>query len=116
MNRFVLIALTAAACSPPPVPGSAECPNDLASSCPSPQLSYRVHVEPLVRSKCLACHVAGGQASSQPLDSYAAVFERRTHVLAHVYGCEMPPVGAPALTLSERAVLLGWLVCDAPEE
>ncbi|MGZ3454192.1 MAG: hypothetical protein ACXVEF_31595 [Polyangiales bacterium] len=49
-----------------------------------------------------------------PLDGYSAIFARRTTVLTQVYSCKMPQEGEPALSADERAKLLMWLVCKAP--
>jgi len=37
-------------------------------------------------------------------------------VLTQVYSCRMPQPGAAPLTEAERAALLGWLVCGAPND
>jgi len=70
-------------------------------------------VAPIVEARCLDCHSPGGKAESTPLSEYAQIFAIRTTVLTRVYGCKMPPEGAPELTDDERATLLGWLVCGA---
>ena len=91
------------------------CPNDLPGACPSPAPSYQSDVAPVIMQKCVSCHSPGGQSSDRPLQTYAEVFALRTSVLTQVYGCLMPPVGSPQLTPSERAAILGWLVCGAPQ-
>jgi hypothetical protein len=60
--------------------------------------------------------VAGGVAADRLLDTWAQVYPQRTSVLTQVYACWMPPGPAgEALTSAERALLLGWLVCGAPD-
>lgn len=94
---------------------SSACPNDLPASCPSPAPGYAAEIAPIVKARCLLCHDAGGVASDRPLSPYAALYARRSAVLNQVHGCTMPPSGATAPTEAERAALLGWLVCGAPD-
>ncbi len=91
------------------------CPNDLPAACPAQVPSYAADIAPLLQRRCLVCHAPGGPAASRPLTSYAAVYTLRTTVLSQVYGCVMPPPGATPLTGAERASLLAWLVCKAPD-
>jgi hypothetical protein len=94
---------------------AASCPNDLPSSCPMPTPSWDAAVAPIVQTRCSPCHFPGGAAyPAQDFSSYEGVYARRTNVLDQVYGCVMPPAGATPLTPSERAEILGWLVCHAP--
>jgi hypothetical protein len=93
----------------------AGCPNDLPKACPSSAPVY-ADVEPIVAARCASCHGPGGTEASIPLTSYAAISARKTTVLAQIYGCRMPPASAEALTADERATLLAWFVCGAPEK
>ncbi|MFO0591024.1 MAG: hypothetical protein U0441_26000 [Polyangiaceae bacterium] len=95
--------------------GGGACPNDLPESCPSPEPLYTSEVAAVIKSRCLTCHTAGGQAATTPLGDYADVYARRTTVLTRVYACKMPPPDAPQLTEEERTTLLGWLVCGAED-
>jgi hypothetical protein len=125
----VLAALSgAAACSeragtsnaPPdggPEPDAAEasCPRDLPPSCPTPEPSWASDVRPLVDSKCNACHGVGGIEQSRfDFSTYQGVHNLSGSILDNVYRCLMPPPDAGALSVAERRVLLGWLVCAAP--
>jgi hypothetical protein len=106
--------LALAACEPAPAAGS--CPDDLPPACPAPAPSYQAQVAPLLEARCVGCHGAGQVASNRLLDSYGSVFPQRAAVLRQTYACQMPPADAGApLTLAERAALLGWLVCGAPD-
>lgn len=96
--------------------GGEACPNDLPKDCPSPEPLYTSNVAPVIESRCLPCHAAGGPAATTPLGDYADVYTRRTTVLTRVFACKMPPADAPALTADERATLLGWLVCGAKDD
>jgi hypothetical protein len=91
------------------------CPSDLPKACPDPAPSYAAEVAPLISGRCLKCHDSTGVAGANPLDSYARVYAARSTVLTRVYGCQMPPAPEPPLTSDERKILLGWLVCGAPD-
>jgi hypothetical protein len=90
------------------------CPSDLPGACPATPPSYVRDVAPMLSRRCLKCHDPSGTAGTIPLDTYVHVFQSRITVLTRVYGCQMPPAGEPVLTASERQTLLGWLVCEAP--
>jgi mono/diheme cytochrome c family protein len=111
MRLALLAVLVCCGCGPAPE----TCPNDLPAKCPTKPPSYRTQVASLLERRCVACHQAGGSAGDRPLDAYDAVFARRSTVLTQIYGCVMPPSDAGALSSGERAVVLGWLVCDAPD-
>ena len=91
------------------------CPNDLPATCPSPAPSYRGTIDPILGAHCRACHAPGGQQSAIPLTTHEQVFASRGAVLNQVYACKMPPAGSPGPTSAERADLLAWLVCGAPD-
>lgn len=93
----------------------ASCPQDLPSGCTSAPPSYDAAIAPLIERRCLGCHGPGGVAYPQrDLSTYAQVYKRRGTALGQVYGCVMPPLDAGQLTSEERAELLQWFVCDAP--
>lgn len=104
--------LLIAACGGAEDPGS--CPNDLPASCPADAATYASGVAPIIAARCMPCHSPGGEAEERPLNDYADVYARRSAVLNQVHACKMPPAGAVAPTADERAALLGWLVCGAP--
>ena len=79
-----------------------------------PMPSYQNDVAPIFANRCTACHSPTGQEPTRLLTDYADVFAQRSAVLTQVYGCLMPPAGAMAPSASERALLLDWLVCGAP--
>ncbi|MGZ3417961.1 MAG: hypothetical protein ACXWUG_16175 [Polyangiales bacterium] len=112
--RFIAISalLIGLGCSSQ-APANASCPNDLPAACTTAP-SYASEVAPIVSAHCLKCHSKGGVEESVPLDGYSAIFARRTTVLTQVYSCKMPQEGEPALSADERAKLLMWLVCKAP--
>ena len=93
----------------------ATCPNDLPASCAATPPSYARDVAPILASKCVVCHGPGGVESNRDLSSYDHVHALRSSVLNQVHACAMPPADGEALTAPERATLLGWLVCSAPQ-
>jgi hypothetical protein len=101
------------------------CVDETPDACPSPEPSYASDVLPVLQAHCYECHAdAGITASESQLDlgSYAAVYSVRGDVLGQVSTCRMPPSVAPhGLTLpaaptdADRATILGWLKCNAPD-
>jgi hypothetical protein len=109
--RAHLALVAVAACSG----GGATCPNDQPQSCPGPAPSYATDISLIVDGTCSQCHVAGGSAANKPLGTYAEVYQRRLSVLTQLTACLMPPPSSGiSLTAQERADLLAWLVCGAP--
>ncbi len=96
-------------------PGESGCPRDLPASCPPAVPSYQADVASIIQRRCLSCHGNGGVAAGKfNFTTYGQVFAARSTVLNQVYGCVMPPLDAGQLTPDERATLLAWLVCHAP--
>ncbi|HEX4353498.1 MAG TPA: hypothetical protein VHZ95_11295 [Polyangiales bacterium] len=98
------------------VPGNDpdNCPDDLPQNCPDPAPSYGSEVSTLISSYCVPCHRAGGLAADRQFGTYAVVFKDRIDMLSRLAKCEMPPSCAAQPTATERAALLSWLVCNAP--
>jgi hypothetical protein len=91
------------------------CPNDLPAACPDPAPSYAQTIAPLISNRCYPCHGPGGvEQAAHDFTSYQGVFDQRTMILDAVYACRMPPGDSPQLSADDRAALLGWLVCHAP--
>lgn len=70
---------------------------------------------PILGAKCNNCH--SGEAGLWPLTDYHKVTAWRDLVFLDVVQCTMPPVDAgagAALSEVERATLLAWLACGAP--
>ena len=113
----IAAALTWAACSPtlPVSMDSGACPNDLPAACPSSVPSYADAVAPTIGGKCNGCHTDGGPGTGKfDFSTYASVYADRSAMLNQIYSCRMPPADASALTAEERAALLSWFVCHAP--
>jgi uncharacterized membrane protein len=110
MRRLLTLAAFAAACGS----GTAACPTDLPTTCPSPMPSFSGGVGSIIASQCATCHEPNGAAASWPLTSYQEVFNQRQEVLSQVYSCLMPPEDSAQPTDSQRQALVGWLSCGAP--
>jgi hypothetical protein len=113
----VLVAALAAGCGQGTTSSgtSGGCPNDLPASCPANAAGYHATIAPVLATSCNVCHVPGGP-SVHYLETYAEVSALAGPVLDQVYACKMPPAGYPPLSSAERADLLGWLVCGAPDD
>ena len=110
--RIALAASFAlAACSG----GGGTCPAEQPASCPADVPSYTNDVAPILETSCVTCHSPTGVDPGKPLDTYAHVFDRRGEVLTQVNACRMPPEGEMAPSDDERAIILTWLVCGAPD-
>ena len=92
---------------------SGDCPNDLPTSCPSPEPSYANDVVPVITRACKNCHFQGGLNQDQLFDTFDEVHAQRGEILTQVNSCRMPPADAGALSEADRQTLLGWLVCGA---
>jgi hypothetical protein len=110
---WLLGAVVAAGCGSGSGGTADVCPNDLPASCPSSVPSYAKTIAPALMAKCVFCHEPGGP-SVHSLQTYADVYALRGSVLDQVYASKMPQAGSPPLTSDERAALLAWLVCEAP--
>jgi cytochrome c peroxidase len=90
------------------------CTDITPASCPMTVPSYASDVAPILKANCTVCHQAGGEAKELPLDDYASLQMLATQVLDQVAGCAMPPATLTQLSDADRATLLAWLVCGAP--
>ncbi len=92
------------------------CPNDLPADCPSPAPTYTDDVAAIIEARCWECHGPGGaEQARHDFSTYDSVYAQRGSMLTQVYSCRMPPAEAAPLASDERAALLSWLVCGAPE-
>jgi hypothetical protein len=97
--------------------GSDACPNDLPGreACVDGAPSYRQEVAAIIDERCNVCHYPSNPLTNVVLSDYEAVYALRRTVQSRIYSCVMPPEEAPQLESAERAALLEWLVCGAPE-
>ena len=111
----VILACVASACSSSSSNGgdASSCPND-PLTCPTPTPSYADDISGIMDAHCTTCHGPGGTAAEKPLLTYDDVFRQRGPVLDQVYGCLMPPPDQRPMTPQQRANLLAWLKCGAP--
>jgi uncharacterized membrane protein len=107
------------ACAGSPGPGDAPpaCQATLpdGSDCNGATPSYATEIAPLVETHCLDCHFAGNHNSSVVLETQSELNRQRGLVETQVYRCQMPPSDGVALSTGDRARLLEWLVCGAPD-
>jgi hypothetical protein len=122
----LLTLLFACACSTPAANGDASadavspppgCTVIDASACNSPTPSYQNDVTPLLNRACNStCHAPG--VGPWPLTDYSDVSDWASIIQLDVQNCAMPPADAGAgngtLSDSERAMLINWIVCGAP--
>jgi hypothetical protein len=99
------------------VSGGGACPSDLPDrdQCEASTPSYGVEAAPIIEQRCATCHYPDNTQSRYVFADYDDVYRDRQTLLTRIYGCVMPPDGAPQLTPDERRVLLTWFVCGAPD-
>jgi len=95
-------------------PPSGGCGDKAPAKCPSPAPSFSKEVFPIFEAKCNNCHV--GDPGPWAFGEYGHIRDWRLNILIDVEGCTMPPLDAGAtLSADERRAVLGWLVCEAPD-
>lgn len=71
----------------------------------------------VLQAKCATCHgVGGGNRGGVNLESYETVSAAASAIASAVNGGFMPPRSAPALSASEKELLLGWITAGAPRD
>jgi hypothetical protein len=92
-----------------------DCPNDLPddSDCASAAPSYSQEVGVVLERYCEVCHLPGNGVSTHVFSNYDEIFATRRTMLTQIYACRMPE-GPRRLTSEDRALLLKWFVCGAP--
>ncbi len=122
-----LFVVVACACGTPssdpqppsqPTPPSAACTAIDASACVDPVPSYESDIAPLLDRACNStCHAPG--VGPWPLTDYSDVYAWSSAIAFDVSDCAMPPLDAGAgngpLSDAERATLLDWIACGAPD-
>jgi hypothetical protein len=112
----LVLGLALVACTSTPDGGGSGCPDDVPAACPTPAPSYANDVAPLVARRCSPCHLPGGiEAQTHDFSRYDVLFAQKGSVLGQIHACLMPPPEATPPSAAERAVLLGWIVCGAPQ-
>jgi hypothetical protein len=112
----VCAALAAAALTCGPAGSSCPTGDYQQRACPSPEPSFSAQVLPIIQTKCATCHAPGGLRSSTPLTTWKQVDALLSTVVTYVVTCKMPDVtdGGVPLTPEERATMLDWFACMAP--
>ncbi len=90
------------------------CPNDAPTACPNTMPSYANDVAPIVQNVCGVCHAPGKIAANRELVDYTGIYSLKDAVFNQVSVCNMPPSDQAPLGAADRATLLNWLVCGAP--
>ena len=78
-------------------------------------ISFASRVTTIVQTNCafsVGCHAAGSTNSGGPLTNYSQIFNRRSNIRAAVQAGTMPQ-GA-TLSASDKADLISWIDCGAP--
>jgi uncharacterized membrane protein len=107
--------LVGASCSVPAPPDAGPACDAIAPDfCDKPTLRF-VDVQPLFEIYCVTCHY--GQAGGPwPLKSHMDIADWTDVVRDDLVDCSMPPADAgTSMTREERALILDWLRCGAPE-
>ena len=90
------------------------CGSDATPTCPAPKPSYKADVVPILDAECNTCHI-GGPTGPWPLSDYQSLLDWKLQVLGDMLHCTMPPEDAGhAISDADRATLIGWLACGAP--
>ena len=84
-------------------------------TCPADVPSYATMIHPILLSTCATCHYPASPYAESSLVTYEDVALVYGAALGQVSACLMPPPARPQLTDEQRAALLGWLACGAPE-
>jgi uncharacterized membrane protein len=105
--------------------GSTVCVNEAPTACHDAAPSYAANVVPIVQAHCYECHADAGidlSGSGIDLGSYEGIWHERGAVLTQLSECAMPPAMAAdgmappvPTTAVERATILGWVACGAPD-
>jgi hypothetical protein len=101
-----------------PAPTSEEClaeaggPDGAAVSPPS----FARDITPIFAARCKSCHALGNDGGRWPLEKYEHIYDWRLLIRYDLVLCKMPPSNSEvALTPDERAVIIDWLNCGAPD-
>ncbi len=90
------------------------CGSDETPTCPSPKPSYKADITPILNAECNTCHI-GGPTGPWPLSDYQSLLDWKLQVLGDMLHCTMPPEDAGhKISDADRAKLIGWLACGAP--
>ena len=89
-----------------------------ASTCSKPVPSYKTDIAPALNRACNStCHAPG--VGPWPLTDYPDVDDWRGVIFSDLEDCTMPPAHvsteSPPLTAPERASILNWIACGAPD-
>jgi cytochrome c5 len=113
---FLLVAVLFGCGGGPSADGDVAACTRADPSCPEVVPSYASEIAPIFKNSCVGCHHPGSPYSPTSLVDYEAVHEAYGSSLGQVEACLMPPSGTEApLSDAERAAVLAWLACGAPD-
>lgn len=116
MKRVALVLLLAGCASSAEPADEPACPPVQTTSACEPAPTYTGDVAAVFAAACVSCHQAGGTAARYDLTSVAGVRRKGSTVLTQVQNCQMPPADAARpLDPAERALVLQWFACGAPD-
>ena len=111
----VLALAWCASGSPSPVPASQ---SSTAGGCTQPVPSYSEDIVPVLDRDCNnTCHAAraGRGAGPSPLTDWADVVAWSDAIAVNLRTGAMPPSDAGTLANGDKALVLDWLSCGAPD-
>ncbi len=116
--KWLALAFGLLACNGPAPEPSPSCPAIDASACQQPVPSYAKDVVPVLDRTCNStCHAPG--VGPWPLNNHQDVVDWGSIIAGDIEQCSMPPPDASAgngvMTDSERALVLDWFACGAPD-
>jgi len=119
-GRLALLPLLVAALGPGACGAPAQSCPFVTPVCPTPPPSYSGQVRAVIQTFCLGCHAPGGQESVRPFTTYDEIFANGDlsvnvgPMQRQLLSCQMPPATSAQPTPDEKAALVGWLTCGAP--
>ena len=111
---FAAAAICIAGCSAKDDPSCT--PQAPPAACPTQVPSWSNEVSQIFATRCSPCHFPGGvEDSAGDYSTYAGVSRVAGTIEGQVASCAMPPSDAGAMPSADRATLLAWIVCRAPD-
>lgn len=85
--------------------------------CDTVSISYNTHIKPIIEANCQSCHIAGGQQSSSPFDTYnnLKLYTLNREIVRRINGdgvALMPPSGS--ISSCDKLIIEAWVNAGAP--
>lgn len=86
------------------------------TTCDTVSISYTADIKPIIEANCLSCHVAGGQQSSSPFDTYNSLkqYTLNREIVKRINGdgvAIMPPSGS--ISNCDKLKIEAWVNAGA---